>query len=485
MGTNRFWIGGYTQGQGESVPWLVATSGGNPYLCCRCPCVKYYAILAFRVILLKGANHSDYDWCSQQAYANPVGIDQNNQVHLDDILYFERPAQGLTITISASAGLYEECGRTVIAITDFWAGEEHTTYYEVRAYFLSAQYPCYDEFRAECFGHCTDLPCDEWDEQTYECTHTYLPDYAKVFNGQKRPCYGNLSVYMSQYGCTSYWYNLAISRYVPDFNIEWGTKRLDVEIQQDAQDCLESETVTDDWTGETYERCLRWGTYAASLNLNPPNTTSYYTLIWDGTGTQPERTTSANVGWLSSALSSIIPVINSAKASQPSTWLYTAGSTSSSVLCSSGYASSSVWCNWGSGQVTTGKAWRWQCGTITLTKPSSAHQDATGVKLYIKTTVKEYDGTYTSGPDPEPVYTETVYTETRDVSWGVMEHLRTADGLSVSASAQACYSGTHSPACITPCDGAPYQQVEYEIKAIEYLFGSSSSSSSSSSGSSN
>lgn len=472
MGQNRFWIGGETDPP-DSRPWLVADDG-SPYLCCKCPCVSYYCVLAFKIIPLSGEQHDVYEWCQQYVAESPMGVSTTNSVMLDDVIGFSAYSPNVGMSIDPSAGLYEECGRTTFYIEEVHMGVLTEYWYEVRAYKISAMYPCYDEFWSECFGHCTNLPCDEWDEQ-WNCTHHYIPDGTYVFDGTKRPYWGRTSNAFGSYGCNTYWYNLAISRLIPYYDIAWQNKKLNAHIQKDAVDCLESETVVDDWSGDTFERCLRWGHYGASCDIN--GVTNYYNLWWDETGTQPERTTANNVAWLGGALSSIIPTIQAARATSVTTWADMSSSTSTSLICSQWSALSSVGCSNVAYMEIGEKDWTWQTGSFTLTKPATAPAEATGVKLYIKQTVRTYDGTY----DPQtymPVYTETVYTETRDVTFGVREYLRTADALPITASAEACYSGTHSPACITPCADLPHEEITYDIAGIEYLFSSSSSSSS-------
>ena len=499
MGQNRFWIGGYTNIYAPlPMPWLVAvTDDGAPYLCCKCPCVDYYAVFAFRTIELTGTNHSEYNWCSQFANYGIMGVDKNHQVHLDYIIAMVGVgATSASITIDPNAATYAECGRTTIEVE---SPTFQSQWYEVRAYRISDKYECYDEFRDECFSHCTNLPCDEYDQTTGECTHHYLPTYAKVFNGQYRPCYGQTSYEMSQYSCLGYWSDIAWYRYIPRFDVEFATMQMNCSFNRDAYDCLESHTericINYDEQGNCiewneWEMCDRMGLYAASATID--GSTTYHTLIWDGTGQMPDRTTTANVNWLSSAISSILPMISAAKATAPSTWSTTSTPYQyTGQICKDWDASSNQYCNYYYSE-TTGKTWYWQCVRATLSKPSNAPQDATGIKVRVREVVRDYDGT----EDPTtllPSYTETEYVSERDIQWGVAEYFRVADGLTVSASAVACGSGDHSNACVTPCDvdghGFPHQQVHVYLQAMDYLYGNpsdwSSSSSSSSSGSSN
>jgi hypothetical protein len=146
--------------------------------------VEAYTVFAFRTITLLGENHDIRDWCSQYASASPMGVQAGTHyICLDNVLSYGM--SGVMVAVNLSAGLYEECGRTVVSTqmptTESW--------YEIRIYRIAPVYPCYDEFWAECFGHCDSLPCDEWDEETYECTHHYIPDGTYVFDGSHRPWY--------------------------------------------------------------------------------------------------------------------------------------------------------------------------------------------------------------------------------------------------------------------------------------------------------
>ena len=487
MGSNRFWIGGYdTDGIiPTQTPWLLApTAGGAPYLCCRCPCVSYYAVFAFRAILLTGAQHDVLDYCTQSATHRPLGVATDGTVRLDS-LYLGEGVQG-AMAIDPDAGIYDECGRATISTTSV---TQETIYYEVRAYRISQKYACYDEFREACFGHCTSLPCDEYDPQTNECTHHYLPDSAYVFDGTARPWYGRTSSAYSQYGCSSYWESIATSRYWPRITHEWGAKQVSASVVRDAYDCMESRTMRTcmDWDGQgnciawdEWEDCVRLGLYAVGCTID--GTTSYYTLIWDGTGTQPERTAARNVAWLQSGLESAVSAITAAKGAQPAAWADSSSTTTySDRLCSSWSVGSAQYCQMSYSQAY-GKTWLWQAGRFRAVKPSYAPSTATGARIRIKTTVRHYDGTYTPTEDPtwqEPNYTQTVSTETRDMTFGAWEVLTPADGLTVAASATACDSGANSAACITPCADLPHDEVEYDVSVIDYIYGGSSSSSAS------
>jgi hypothetical protein len=293
---------------------------------------------------------------------------------------------------------------------------------------------------------------------------------------------------MGNYGCTQYWYNLAYRRYVPRVDITFATMQMMCSFNRDAWDCLESHTermcIDYDEQGEClewdeWEMCDRMGLYAASLSCN--DSTTYHTLIWDGNGDMPERTTSANVGWLGSAISSILPIVSAARQTSPSTWGVTSQPyTYNGVLCEDWQASSQQYCNYYYTEAT-GMTWYWQCVRAVVAKPADAPSDATGVKVKVTQTLRAYDGSWGGDPiDPQPVYTETVYTSEMDLTWGTEYYFRTADGLTVSASATACDNGDHSNACVTPCtvDGHsyPWQEITVKIEAIEYIFASSSSS---------
>jgi hypothetical protein len=395
---------------------------------------------------------------------------------LDNVVLYG--LSGVMVAVDMSAGLYEECGRTVVSTqmsTESW--------YEVRIYRIAPVYSCYDEFWAECFGHCNSLPCDEWDEQTYECTHHYIPDGTYVFDGSHRPWYGYLSNAMSNYGCTQYWYNLANKRYVPKVDITFATMQMMCSFTRNAWDCLESHTdtvcVDPDGQGgcnqwETITTCVRTGLYAASLNIN--GNTTYHTLIWDGRGDPPEHTTSANVGWLGSAISSILPLVSEARQTSPSTWsLLAQPYTYNGVLCEDWQVTSQQYCNYDNNYETVGMTWYWQCVRATITKPADAPSDAIGVKVKVTQTLRDYDGSWDG---PSQAYTETRTTSELGITWNTEHYFRVADGLTISASATACNpESTHSTACVTPCtvDGHPFpwQEITIKMEAMEYIFASS------------
>lgn len=445
MGDNRFWIGGSTEQMWES-PWLVApTDGGAPYLCCKCPCVECYTVFAFRIISLLGDDHDIRYWCSQYANAAPMGVQAGtHHICLDNVVLYN--LSGVMVEVDLSAGLYEECGRTVVS-TQISADVE---WHEIRVYRIAPIFPCYDEFWQECFGHCASLPCDEYDQTTGECTHHHIPDGTYVFDGTHRPWYGYLSDAMGSYDCTSYWNNLAYGRYVPRVDIAYETMQMSCTIRRDAWD--------------------REGLYAASLSCNGNMT--YHTLIWDGQGDMPDRTASANVGWLGSAMSSILPLVSEARQTSPSTWHATSQPyTYDGTLCADWHASSNQYCDY-DWQEAIGMTWYWQCVRAVVSKPANAPSDATGVKVLVTQTLRDYDGSWYD--DQTPNYSETVYVEEMDLTWGTEYYFRTADGLTVNASATACDGGDHSNACVTPCtvDGHsyPWQEITVSIEAIEYIF---------------
>lgn len=460
MGDNRFWIGGYTSSEYmQGSPWLVApTDDGAPYLCCKCPCVEAYTIFAFRTISLSGDNHDIRDWCSQSVSVSPMGVQAGtHHICLDNVVLYG--LSGVMVAVDMSAGLYEECGRTVVSTETYTE-----SWYEIRIYRIAPAYTCYDEFWQDCFGHCNNLPCDEWDEQTYECTHHRIPDGTYVFDGTHRPWYGYLSNAMSNYGCTQYWYNLAYDRYVPKVDISLATMQMMCTLERDAWDCLQ-------WS--TTETCDRMGLYGASLDINGNKT--YHTLIWNGEGDMPERTTSANVGWLGSAISSILPLVSEARQTKPSTWrLYGQPYTYNGVLCEDMQVTSQQFCNYDSNYQPSGMKWYWQCVRAVITKPDDAPTDAIGVKVKVTQTLRDYDGSWDG---PSQAYTETYTTSELDVTWGTTNYFKVADGLIINASATACYpESTHSNACITPCmvDGHPFpwQEITVKIEAMEYIFAS-------------